>query len=141
MDKIISLLQQAKGQETDFQTEQTSAGKLAESLMALANASGGTVLVGVDPKSGKVQGLRDAEAARDGALEAALLTDPPLILPLPELVAFGDKHVLVITVPPGLPHVYSLRGKYLIRDGVQNKPLPPKMLRRLIIERGEVSFE
>jgi ATP-dependent DNA helicase RecG len=52
-----------------------------------------------------------------------------------------DKTILVITVPPGLPHVYSLRGKYLIRVGAQNKPLAPKRLRRLIIERGEISFE
>ncbi len=140
-DGVLNLLQQGKGQQSDLFTEWTSASKLAESLMALANASGGTVLVGVDPRSGRVQGLKDAESARDGALEAALLTDPPLILPLPELVAFGDKRVLVITVPLGLPHVYSLRGKYLIREGAQNKPLPPKSLRRLIIERGEVSFE
>nr|MBC8249600.1 putative DNA binding domain-containing protein [Anaerolineales bacterium] len=140
-DEILSLLQQGKGQEIDFVPERTSARKLAESLMALANASGGAVLVGVDPRSARPQGLKDAEAARDKALEAALLTDPPLIIPLPEVVTLDDKDVLVITVPPGLPHVYSLRGKYLIRVGVQNKPLAPKMLRRLIIERGEVSFE
>jgi ATP-dependent DNA helicase RecG len=149
IDEILALLQQGKGQEIDFQPERASASKLAESLVALANASGGTVLVGVDPRtsassvepSAKLRGLKDAAVVRDKALEAALLTDPPLITPLPEVVTFDDKHVLVITVPPGLPHVYSLRGKYLIRVGAQNKPLAPKRLRRLIIERGEISFE
>ncbi len=140
-DEILSLLQQGKGQGIEFKSERTSARKLAESLMALANASGGMVLVGVGPKSARVLGLRDAEAARDKAIEAALLTEPPLIIPLPEVVTLDDKDVLVITVPPGLPHVYSLRGKYLIRVGAQNKPLAPRRLRRLIIERGEVSFE
>ncbi|MBM4466438.1 MAG: DeoR family transcriptional regulator [Chloroflexi bacterium] len=135
------MLRQGKGQEIDFLPERTSARRLAESLMALANASGGTVLVGVDPGLAKPRGLKDAEAARDEALEAAFLTEPPLIIPLPEVVTVDDKDVLVITVPPGLPHVYSLRGKYLIRVGAQNKPLALKMLRRLIIERGEVSFE
>lgn len=149
MDEILSLLQQGKGQKIEFKSERTSARKLAESLVALANASGGTVLVGVGPKSGRLLGLKDAEAARDKALEAAFLTDPSLILPLPEVVTVActepsrsdDKNVLAITVPPGLPHVYSLRGKYLIRVGAQNKPLAPKRLRRLLIERGEVSFE
>jgi ATP-dependent DNA helicase RecG len=141
IDEILALLQQGRGQEIDFQPERASAFKLAESLVALANASGGTVLVGADPRSAKLRGLKDAAAARDKALEAALLTDPPLITPLPEVVAFEDKHALVITVPPGLPHVYSLRGKYLIRVGAQNKPLAPGKLRRLIIERGEISFE
>jgi ATP-dependent DNA helicase RecG len=140
-DEILALLQQGKGQDIDFQTERTSASKLAESLMALANASGGTVLVGVDPKTARVQGLKNAEAAYNGALEAAFLTDPPLIIPLPEVVTLDDKDVLVITIPPGLPHVYSLQGKYLIRIGPQNRPLAPETLRRLIIERGEVSFE
>jgi ATP-dependent DNA helicase RecG len=141
MGEILALLQQGKGQEIDFKAEGVSARTLAESLVALANASGGTVLVGVGPKSGRLLGLKDAEAARDKALEAAFLTEPPLIMPLPEVVTLDDKDFLVITVPPGLPHVYSLRGKYLIRDGAQDKPLPPKRLRRLIIERGEVSFE
>jgi ATP-dependent DNA helicase RecG len=141
MDEILSLLQQGKGQEIEFRTERASARTLAESLVALANASGGTVLVGVGPKSAGLLGLKDAEAARDKALEAAFLAEPPLIIPLPEVVTVGDKDVLVITVPPGLPHVYSLRGKYLIRVGAQNKPLAPERLRRLIIERGEVSFE
>jgi ATP-dependent DNA helicase RecG len=140
-DEIMALLQQGKGQEIDFRIEQTSARALAESLIALANANGGTVLVGVDPGSARPQGLKDAEAARDAALEAAFLTEPSLIIPLPEVVALDDKDVLVITIPPGLPHVYSLRGKYLIRVGTQNKPLAPKKLRQLIIERGEISFE
>jgi ATP-dependent DNA helicase RecG len=140
-DEILTLLQQGKGQAIEFLPEGTSALKLAESLMALANANGGTVLVGVDPKSAMLQGLKDAEAARERALEAAFLTDPSLIIPLPEVMTLGDKDVLVITIPPGLPHVYSLHGKYLIRIGPQNKPLAPETLRRLIIERGEVSFE
>ena len=140
-EKIPALLQQGKGQEVELKTERASARTLAESLVALANANGGVVLVGVGPKSARVLGLKDAEAARDKALEAAFLTDPPLIIPLPEVVTLDDKAVLAITVSPGLPHVYSLRGKYLIRDGAQNKPLAPKRLRRLIIERGEVSFE
>ncbi len=140
-DEILALLQQGKGQEIDFRPEGISASKLAESLVALANANGGTVLVGIDPKGDRLQGLQDAEAARGKALEAALLTDPPLIIPLPEVVTLEDKDVLIITVPPGLPHVYSLRGKYLIRVGAQNKPLSPHRLHRLMIERGEVSFE
>ncbi len=141
IDEILALLQQGQGQEIDFRTERASARTLAGSLVALANANGGAVLVGVDPRTAKPRGLKDAEAARDKALEAAFLTEPPLIIPLPEVMTVDDKDVLVITIPPGLPHVYSLRGKYLIRVGPQNEPLAPKRLRRLIIERGEISFE
>jgi ATP-dependent DNA helicase RecG len=48
---------------------------------------------------------------------------------------------LVLTIPPGLPHVYSVHGKYLRRDGAADQPIPPDALRRLLLERGEISWE
>jgi ATP-dependent DNA helicase RecG len=115
--------------------------KLAETLVAFANAGGGMLFVGVDPRSAQPQSLTDPEATLDRALKAALSTDPPLIIPVPEFADVEGQTVLAVTVPPGLPHVYSYRGKYLVRDGAQNRPLAPRQLRRLMMERGTVSFE
>jgi len=126
--------------------------KLAEMLVSLANAEGGIVLVGVDPRSGPPSGRRglagpdaagSSELAEvlDLALQAALSADPPLIIPLPQLVEVEGKPVLEVIVPPGLLHVYSYDGRYLIREGSQNVPLNPRQLRRLMIERGTASFE
>ncbi len=125
----------------EFLPESASIGRLTEALIAFANAGGGTLLVGMDRRSGQPQGLADAEAALDRALEAALAADPPLILPLPRVVLAEERPVLLVTVPPGLPHVYSYRGKYLVRDGARNRALNPQQLRRLMMERGAVSFE
>jgi ATP-dependent DNA helicase RecG len=108
--------------------------RLAETLMALANGGGGVLVVGLIPQT-------DPDSSLNLALQAALSIDPPLITPLPEIVASQDRRVLSITVPPGLPHVYSFKGKYLIRDGARNRPLSPTQLRRLIMERGAASFE
>jgi ATP-dependent DNA helicase RecG len=44
-------------------------------------------------------------------------------------------------VPPGLPHVYSVHGKYLRREGPTDQPILPDALRRLLLERGETSWE
>jgi ATP-dependent DNA helicase RecG len=110
-------------------------------MVAFANASGGTLYIGVDPRSGEPQGLADPDASLDRALKAALSTDPPLIIPVPEFTEANEKKVLVVTVPPGLPHVYSYKGKYLVRDGTRNRPLNPRQLRILMMERGAVSFE
>ena len=49
--------------------------------------------------------------------------------------------VLVATVPDGLPHVYDLDGRYLGRSGVQNRSLAADALKRLLIERGQISYE
>jgi ATP-dependent DNA helicase RecG len=124
-----------------FHVEATPPARLAETLVAFANAGGGTLLLGVDPRSGQHQGLADPGAALDHALAAALSIDPPLIIPLPHADQVDGKSVLVVVVPPGLPHVYSYHGKYLIREGTHNRPLDPRRLRRLMMERGAVSFE
>ncbi|MFC2037921.1 helix-turn-helix domain-containing protein, partial [Chloroflexota bacterium] len=128
-------------EHTAFKSEATTPAKLAETLVAFANAGGGNLLVGVDPRSGQPQGLADADLALDRALKAALAADPPLIIPLPHVAELDGAQVLVVTVPPGLPHVYSYKGKYLVRDGAANRPLNPRQLRRLMMERGAVSFE
>lgn len=65
-DEILALLQQGRGQEIDFKAERTSARKLAESLVALANASGGAVLVGADPRT---SASGSAELSVEGSAE------------------------------------------------------------------------
>jgi len=135
----LDALRQSEG--VAFALGKATVGRLAETLVAFANAGGGTLLIGLDPRSGKPTGLQDTEATADRALKAALSTDPPLIIPLPEIAQPEEHPVLIITVPPGLPHVYSYRGKYLVRDGTRNRPLDPRQLRRLMMERGAASFE
>ena len=58
-----------------------------------------------------------------------------------ENIELEGQAALLVTVPPGLPHVYSYKGKYLVRDGTRNRPIEPRQLRRLMMERGAVSFE
>ena len=62
-----AIYKRGKGQETDFKSESTTPARLAQSLVALANSTGGTVLLGVGSRSGKLMGLKDPEASRDKA--------------------------------------------------------------------------
>ncbi|MGD2206382.1 MAG: helix-turn-helix domain-containing protein [Anaerolineae bacterium] len=133
--QIQTVLAAGQGQEVEFKPEATTPARLAATLVAFANAEGGTLLLGAP------EGLSDPEVALDRALQAALSTDPPLIIPLPRVEEVDGVPVLVVNVPPGLPHVYSYKGKYLVRDGKRNRPLNPQQLRRLMMERGAVSFE
>jgi ATP-dependent DNA helicase RecG len=117
--------------------------ELAETLVAFANGQGGSVLLGAGGRGKtKIEGLSDLAAAREAALEAALICTPPLIVPLPqELRDAEDRRFLLLSVPPGLAHVYSLHGKYLQRQGATNQPLSVDALRRLLSDRGEVSWD
>src|SRR5690606_4176436 len=86
-------------------------------------------------------GVRDADSVVDRILQAALSLDPPLIIPVPRVLVFNGQSIVVAQVPQGMPHVYSTDGRYLARAGAENVPLKPRELRRLIFERGELSFE
>jgi ATP-dependent DNA helicase RecG len=97
-------------------------------------------LVGVSAK-GQVQKELDVTALREAVLEAGLLTDPPLVLPSAQVLESSRGTVLVVQVPSGLPHIYSLQGTYLTRTAGQNRPLTTPELRRLLLERGDTGFE
>lgn len=120
--------------------ESASPRKVGESLVALANAHGGALLLGVGA-AGQVAGLSAPAATRDQALAAALMAEPPLVLPLPELVTVDGRDLCVVHVPPGLSQVYSIKGQYLVRAGRENRVMSTAELRTLLIARGEGHFE
>lgn len=138
---LHQLYEQGESETLAFQVESASVSHLAETFCALANAQGGVVLLGVDPASNGVKGIRDLEAAREKALAAGLRCEPPLVLPRPTTVMLEGKPLLYVTIPSGLPHAYALRGKYLARDGKKNRALGPRQLRDLLRQRGEGNFE
>ena len=115
--------------------------ELAHTLVALANGQGGTAIIGVGGAGKPPEGIADSAAATEAVLEAAMLCTPPLVLPLPELTRIDNVALLLVHVPSGLPHVYSLHGKYLRRIAAEDQPIPPDALRRLLLDRGETSWE
>ncbi|NWG22742.1 MAG: transcriptional regulator [Chloroflexi bacterium] len=138
-EAIVELLAQPEGERLAFVRTSTRMGELAQTLAALANGSGGAIIMGMRGK--KVEGLVDPDGARALVLDAALACTPPLVLPLPAVVMHEGMLLMVVTVPSGLPHVYSVGGTYLRRQGAANVSLPPDELRQLLIERGGTSWE
>jgi ATP-dependent DNA helicase RecG len=110
-------------------------------MAAMANSTGGRFLLGARVIDADVIGVDDPETAIDRLLQAALSIDPPLIIPLPSAIVLAHKRLILAQIPRGMPHVYSLEGKYLFRQERDNIPLNPRDLRRLLIERGEINFE
>jgi ATP-dependent DNA helicase RecG len=140
VDDVWQLIKSGRGSQTDWFGEQVSAEALSESLTAMANSQGGTIMLGVTG-IGSVTGVRNVSNTVDAILHAALAIDPPLIIPLPQVMRINGKALIIAEIPPGMPHVYCVNGRYLHRQGTDNSPLKARDLRRLIIERGEASFE
>jgi len=139
--EILPLLAHGMNESVHWCPDDTPPTRLAAILVGMANTAGGDVLLGVAPRSGEVLGVDDPADTVDRVFQAALLASPPLVLPLPTTHRVGTVSLVRVSVPPGLPHVYSLDGRYLGREGSQTVPLPARRLRQLLLERGIVHFE
>jgi ATP-dependent DNA helicase RecG len=139
-DEVTALLARGQGESNAFFLAGVTAPRLAETLVAFANSHGGDVLLGVSA-AGRPAGFEDAAAARELVQTAGLLATPPLILPMPQSVQFEGKLLCAASVPAGLPHAYSINGRYLVRAGVNNRLLSPVELTALLLARNETGFE
>jgi len=138
---LQAYLEAGLGPQLHWFAEDVPLARLAGALVGMANGNGGVILLGVSPRAGRIQGIADPQAMLDHVFQAALLAEPPLVLPLPQVRHTPSGAVVLVQVPMGLPHVYSLEGRYLGREGVQTNPLPARRLRQLLLERGVVQFE
>jgi len=138
---VLKSLEAGPGPEIDFHPAQARAVRLAETMVAMANSHGGTILVGVSGHPPKPRGLPNPNATLELVLQASLMPSPPLIIPMPEVVDVDGKAILVATVPPGLPHVYRFRGRYLTRHGHSNETMSTMALRQLLLERAASKLE
>lgn len=141
IDETWQLIKSGRNARTDWLGEQASPEALAATMAAMANSQGGTLLIGVVGQSASMVGVRDTESVIDRVLQAALSTDPALIIPLPRVLHMSGKAIVSVDIPQGMPHVYSVDGRYLHRREIENVTLQSRDLRRLMIARGEASFE
>jgi ATP-dependent DNA helicase RecG len=141
---IFTTLARGMGPDLHWFPEDVQVTRLAATMVGMANTIGGSILLGITPRSGQVQGVRDVSRMIDQVFQAALLVDPPLVLPVPRACSTGGEQgarIVWVSVPSGLPNVYSLNGSYLGRDGRQTNPLSARRLRQLLIERGAIQLE
>jgi ATP-dependent DNA helicase RecG len=145
--EILELISTGMGPSLQWFPEDVSTSSLAATFVGMANSDGGTVVVGISPRVGELIGVSDPEAVCERIFQAAILVEPTLVLPLPRQIKAHMKpflkpiDLIMITVPAGLPHVYSLDGRYFGRNGTQTDPLPARKLYKLLHQRGTVQFE
>lgn len=121
---VQNLAQTGESTFLEFKRTIPSAEKIAREIVAFANTSGGTLLIGVDDDKTLigVDGYQEEEFLLNRA--AAEFCDPKIAITI-EVVQFGERDLLVIRVPeaeekPVFLKTAKGRAVY-IRDADQNK--------------------
>ena len=112
---------------------------LAESLVALANADGGLIVLGVDGQGRPSDTIWEEEA--EGALrEAASYCRPPVPTQWQPIETKND--TLIGLHVPRSTDLHSLEdGRVLIRSGRQNRPLTGDEIRQLAASKNTAEYE
>lgn len=93
-EELSEILSGGQTDQVVFLPVKSADSNIAEALAALANAHGGVAVLGVTAR-GSLQSGVDVTSLRDMAIQASLLTDPPMIVPTPQIVE-SDKGAAVI---------------------------------------------
>ena len=124
--KIEDILSREEGKTLEFKRDLSSVGPLLKTVIAFANTSGGTILVGVEDQTKVVKGISDPLDEEEKL--ANLIADNiyPRLAPNIEIVNWKNKQLLRVEVYPSpvLPHYLKKKGEesgVYIRLGSTNR--------------------
>jgi predicted HTH transcriptional regulator len=120
---LPALIRQGEGQTLEFKFEISDVRKIARTLVAFANTTGGNILVGVKD-NGAVAGMRSDEEYYMLDAAATMYCKPPVSF-IPKLHDLEGKLVLEARIPKSADQLHTApdkegRYKVFIRKGAEN---------------------
>ena len=135
---LENLLKQGPGQTVAF-IARPQASLLAETMIAFANADGGTILLGVN-ESGQVVDYLTDEDVEGQLVQAMVMCRPPVVTEW-EQCELPEGVVVALKIARS-PELHALAdGRVLIRAGIDNKPPSGEVIRHLAATKSSGDFE
>ena len=140
IEQIKQLIEQGENSAVEFKSSEVRPESLAREIVAFANSSGGTILIGVED-CGKITGV-DQHQTETWVANIVRNNVIPAIAPQITEWELSQKKVLAIEVSRGLDKPYqTLDGKFWIRVGSTNRMATKEELSRLFQQAGLVHFD
>jgi ATP-dependent DNA helicase RecG len=143
------LLARTESHFLDFKRAAIKPGKLQETLVALANADGGEVVIGLDddvskPAAERFFAFKNEEAANQHISTLDSLIEPPIPGLSAEFIRCptASGRLLLHLIVPKSPNIHYTSDKVCyVRKGAQNLAQRGKAIERLVFSKGQRSFE
>ncbi len=144
---LVALLKRPEGKTLEVKRDLSSPEGVLKTIVAFANTAGGSVLIGVEDRSGRVRGIAEPLDVEEQL--ANLISDhiSPRLLPDIEIHAWHRTHVMIVQVHPSSirPHFIKREGPeagVYVRVGSTNRRADAELVQELRrIARGEAYDE
>ena len=142
---LEKILREKEGQLFDFKSARLDRREIATHFVALANADGGVLAIGIE-KNGAITGVNEYEAQVNAFLQAAWnLCVPPVTIThkFVDCVNHNGKadRIMLIEVAPGRKLHATSKDEVYLRIGDQSRKLTFEERMQLAYDRGEASWE
>lgn len=138
--ELQTLIQQGENAAVEFKAMPVRTETVAREMVAFANGSGGTLLLGV-ADDGSCSGVEDAANTEEWLMNIARTLVTPAIAVSCEILELENKQVAVVTIPKGKDKPYQTGDKYLIRVGSTNRMATQSELMRLFQMSGVFHYD
>ncbi|MCK4416995.1 MAG: putative DNA binding domain-containing protein [Candidatus Latescibacteria bacterium] len=141
-EELKALIEEGEGQLVEFKAFRggVSPSKIAETIVAFANADGGTILLGIDD-DGAITGFRATSGNRDKLMNAARECCSPEVPIKLEFLGKANRTVGILSIPSSHKLHSHVDGRVLLRVGTQDKRLLGGQILQLSSSKSMISHE
>lgn len=140
--ELLDLIQKGESSVVQFKVRINDAYKIGTEMVAFSNTKGGLIVIGVDDKTGEINGLSFEEIAVTNQLLANAASDnvKPQIFIETETVEVENKNVIVATIVDGLskPHTDNKGIIWLKNGSDKRKVVAREEMARLLQSSGNL---
>jgi ATP-dependent DNA helicase RecG len=128
------LIDDGESERVEFVETAESLERIAQTVCAFLNTSGGTIVVGLDD-SGSASGsleMQQAETIRDYLRS---VVTPPVVFSV-SLDEIEQGSVVVVEVPAGRDVPYVVHGSVYVRQGGSTRPADAGLIRQMVLDKS-----
>ena len=111
---LTETLRKPEGKTLEFKRDLSSPDGFLRTLVAFANTSGGTLLIGVEDRSGHIRGVTEPLSLEERAVNLISDSIRPRLLPDLEIVSYRNTQLLAVRIYPS-----SMRPHFIARAGLE----------------------